>query len=166
MTRIAIPLLAAFGILLVMPAAFARLDEKPEINKFYAHFQDVVNSDAFAKDPTIGLRFFDEKKVRLFDVMKPTEYTGADFRKHFIDISLAIPAKTDFGDLDVHVDGNVAFVIYNQHLTGKTSNGQEIDFFMRTTDGLEKGPNGWRIVHEHVSIPLDEATFQAMIKKR
>ena len=41
------------------------------------------------------------------------------------------------------------------HAMGKTTDGQDIDIWMRATDCFRKAGGKWLIVHEHVSVPGD-----------
>ncbi|HMQ94609.1 MAG TPA: nuclear transport factor 2 family protein [Amaricoccus sp.] len=49
--------------------------------------------------------------------------------------------------------GGVAFVAGLERLHGRQG-GEARDIWMRFTLGLVQGPEGWRIAHEHVSVPV------------
>ena len=100
--------------------------------------------------------------THLFDLMGEDEYIGAAYQKHITETATKIRGRYEFGPLDIHADGKVAFVVYMQNFYGKKPDGTDYVIRCRTTDGLEKTPKGWRMVHEHVSIALDDQSFLAI----
>jgi ketosteroid isomerase-like protein len=143
----------------VAPCAVAADSPKAEVEKFYASLEKMLNSEAFAKDPAIGLGYYDPRHTRFFDTMEPEEFTGEVFTKHFIEVSKAFPTeKVTFVSLSIHADSKLAFASYIQVVTGKTPDGKQFDIRLRTNDGLEKLDGKWRIVDEGVSLPLDNTT--------
>jgi ketosteroid isomerase-like protein len=134
-----------------------------EIRAYYADLGRLINSDEYqAKDPTALWRFQDVTKMRLFDLMGEDEYIGEAYQKHIKDTATKIRGRYDFGPLDIHASGKVAFVVYIQSFYGKKPDGTDYVLRCRTTDGLEKTPKGWRMVHEHASMALDDQTFLAL----
>lgn len=57
-------------------------------------------------------------------------------------------------DLDVHVDGSVAFATCLMHLVGTKTDGAKNDVWFRQTLGLRRQDDAWRIVHVHQSVPF------------
>ena len=55
----------------------------------------------------------------------------------------------------IRVDGNLAFSHCLSHATGQTTDGQDIDVWMRATDCYRKINGKWLVVHEHASVPGD-----------
>jgi ketosteroid isomerase-like protein len=144
-------------------SAWADKTAEGEIRAYYADLEKTINSEEYqAKDPTVLWRFQDVDKMRLFDLMGEDEYVGKDYQKHIEGTATKIRGRYEFGPLDIHADGKVAFVVYMQKFYGKKPDGSGFIIKCRTTDGLEKGPKGWRMVHEHVSIALDDKTFNAL----
>ncbi|HJU29301.1 MAG TPA: nuclear transport factor 2 family protein, partial [Candidatus Binataceae bacterium] len=47
------------------------------------------------------------------------------------------------------------FAHYIEHFTGTAKDGKKADITWRVTDGLEKTDGKWKIVHEHISLPVD-----------
>jgi ketosteroid isomerase-like protein len=139
-------------------------DSQAELKHFYAGLERSFNSDAFLHDPSIALTYFDVPAMRLFDIMLPEEFQGEDFGKHFVAASLDYPEKVQFLEMNIHADGKLAFVSYIQRITGKKKDGPEFDVRVPTTDGLVKSAGHWHIVHEHVSLPVDDATNVALLK--
>jgi ketosteroid isomerase-like protein len=132
-----------------------------EIKAFFADFEATLNKDEFANDPAIALRFFDEDKIRLFDIMGPEQIDAKIFREHFIATSKAAPAKFTFSDMQIHTDGGaVAFVSYIERVAGRMG-AAPLDMRIRVLDGLEKRDGRWRIVNESFSLHLSEAALAA-----
>ena len=146
--------------------ALAADSSESEVKKFYEKWEKLENSDAFAKDPSIGLAYVDTKSGRIFDVMEPEEFAGAAFAKHFVDVNTKYPTKMKFVNMKIRADGNVAWASYIQVSYVKMPDGGTTEVRARTVDGLEKIDGKWRIVDESLSIPLDEATMGAVMTKK
>lgn len=167
--RIALLASAATVLPLFVAAAVGDAPTGPvaEITRVERHLEEIFNGPAFVKDPAIALKYFETgPQVRLFDIMQPGEFRGEDFRKHFIEIGQQFQGKVEFTNLEVVADDHVGFASMTQHFAGKDKEGKPFDMTMRVTDCFHKtGPN-WKIVHEHVSLPLDPATFMKLIKAK
>lgn len=57
-------------------------------------------------------------------------------------------------DLTIRADSNIAFAHSLNHLTGTRAGGAAVDLWMRSTLGLRREADGWRIVHAHSSVPF------------
>jgi len=133
----------------------AAQDPVAEVKAFEMHLQDVFNSPEFMKHPETGAVYFDDTpRLRVFDMTMPLEFRGGDFMKHLVAVSQGVQSKCEFRDIDVHADAKLAFASYIQHCSGKGPDGTPFDMTLRTTDCLQKTNGKWRIVHEHVSVPL------------
>jgi PhnB protein len=61
----------------------------------------------------------------------------------------------EFRNLEVHAGKHIGFCYGLVHLTGRKKDGEEEDVWYRVTFGVEKfGDEGWKIVHEHESVPF------------
>ncbi|MGE0113258.1 MAG: nuclear transport factor 2 family protein [Steroidobacteraceae bacterium] len=165
--RLPIALLA----LVFVSANAAESNFVEEVRKHELQLQDCYNSEEFYKDPAICLKFWiDRDDAHIYDVMKyktddparPGEFSGAAFREHFIKLGQQAPGKVKFVNMKIYADNKYAFVIYYQHLVGKDKAGKAFDFYMQTTDGLEKVKGAWYVVHSHMSLPMDESAFEKM----
>lgn len=67
------------------------------------------------------------------------------------------PIEIEVRDLAIHVDGDVGFTHSLNRLAGTRVGGTRTDIWMRSTLGLRRTPDGWRIVHGHSSVPFDPA---------
>jgi ketosteroid isomerase-like protein len=56
-------------------------------------------------------------------------------------------------ELTVHADGTVAFCHSLNRIQGKRTDGQQVDLTMRSTLGMRKVGEEWKIVHGHTSLP-------------
>jgi ketosteroid isomerase-like protein len=109
------------------------------------------------------------ESLLVFDVVPPRQYVGAEaYRKDWQSFLGAVkgPVKFEISDLKVEADGPLAWSHSIQHFSGAGANGQPMDLTARVTDVYRKTPNGWRIVHEHVSVPVDLETGKADLQSK
>ncbi|MEV6625919.1 nuclear transport factor 2 family protein [Amycolatopsis sp. NPDC051106] len=95
--------------------------------------------------------------VTLFDALGPLRDTGRDverrrLREWFGGYRSAIDLR--IRDLEVVADGDVAFAHYLFQVKGTMTDGTEVDMAVRSTVGFHRGEDGWKIVHEHSSVPF------------
>ena len=64
------------------------------------------------------------------------------------------PVDGEIRDLNVTVGGDVAFCTSLNRMVAQSKQGKPMDIWVRTTLGLHKQAQRWRIVHEHVSVPF------------
>ena len=98
--------------------------------------------------------------VFVFDVVPPRQYVGADaYRKDWEGLLGQFKSlKFELSDLSVASDGQVAWGHSIQRLTGTVQMGkkaQKFDVTVRVTDVYKKIGSDWKIVQEHVSVPVD-----------
>ncbi|MFC7624786.1 YybH family protein [Microlunatus sp. GCM10028923] len=108
-----------------------------------------------------GLMAFFTPDVVYFDVVPPLRYVGAAaLRDRFADWfgRWQGPIGQQLHELEILADGGVAAAHMLVRASGTLLNGREVDYFVRVSDILRRSPEGWRIAHEHVSIPVDLAT--------
>jgi ketosteroid isomerase-like protein len=168
MTRILRRCLVLLTLCAVLaPAAHARSDQdtQDDVKQFYAKLESVLNSDAYAKDPSVAFVFFDTANMRLYDAMLPEQIAGKDFAKHRFDVRAAYPANVTFSDMVIQGHDDLAFVSYVQRFVGQMKDGTPFDVRMPTTDGLVKAHGKWKIVHEHVAPQMDDATLSTVLSK-
>jgi ketosteroid isomerase-like protein len=95
--------------------------------------------------------------VTLFDALGPLRDTGreverARLREWFGAYRSAIDLRIE--DLEVVADGDVAFAHYLFRVKGTMVDGTDVDMWVRSTVGFRRGEDGWKIVHEHSSVPF------------
>lgn len=99
--------------------------------------------------------------VFVFDLTPPRQYVGAAaYRKDWEGLvaGFAGPIQFQLSDLAVTVSGDVAYAHSIQHLAGTDPKGGKVDLTVRVSDVYRKSAGGWKIVLEHVSVPVDLAT--------
>jgi ketosteroid isomerase-like protein len=66
-------------------------------------------------------------------------------------------------DLAITASDTVGFVRSLQHISGMLKSGTRVSMWVRWTGGFEKRDGAWKIVHEHVSVPVDLETMMAKL---
>jgi uncharacterized protein (TIGR02246 family) len=107
--------------------------------------------------------------VFVYDVVPPRQYVGAAaYRKDWESLMSGFKGPLKFGvsDLAVETAGPVAWSHSIQRITGTDPAGHASDMTVRVTDVYRKSAGGWRIVQEHVSVPVDLATGKADLQSK
>jgi PhnB protein len=74
------------------------------------------------------------------------------------------PVNSEIVKPKIFVGGDIAYAHGLAHMTGKRTDGEKTDLWFRATVGFKKGKRGWRIVHEHQSVPYYmDGSFRAAI---
>ncbi len=99
----------------------------------------------------------------VFDVTPPRQHVGSeDYKKDWEDLFKAFPkAAVTMSDLDVTVVGPVAYGHSIQASDFTTAAGAKSTIVVRVSDVYRKIGGHWKIVQEHVSVPVDLATGKA-----
>jgi len=101
-----------------------------------------------------------------FDVVPPLQFTGADeYRKDYSNFFAQFdgPIHVDVPDMHIEAGPSTAFAYGLERMSGKLKDGTPIDMWMRYTDGLKYMNGQWRVVHEHISVPVDLTTGKAAL---
>jgi len=118
----------------------------------FVHAFNSGNVDAIMEN------YVQDQSFVLFDVVPRKEYVGADaYRKAWTEMFShfkTTPAIT-IEELNIVVDGEVAFGYSFQHVTGIDIQGQPVDRWVRVTDGYRKIDGNWLIAHEHISVAVN-----------
>jgi ketosteroid isomerase-like protein len=92
----------------------------------------------------------------VFNLAPPLFHVGGDQqeKQKWFD-TWATPVEIEARNIEVTVSGDFAFAHGFVRLTG-TKKGPEgtVQFWMRETMCFERQTDGWRIVHEHTSVPF------------
>lgn len=70
--------------------------------------------------------------------------------------------KVTIDDLTVYQKGDIATVRGLTRLEGTMAGGRFVDMWVRETNVLRLVGGEWKVVHDHVSVPFDFATGQAL----
>lgn len=74
------------------------------------------------------------------------------------------PIRVDTKDIDLAVDGDLAFLSAFNRMQGTKIDGEEVDLWFRTTMCLQRTSKGWFIVHDHTSVPFYmDGSFRAAV---
>jgi ketosteroid isomerase-like protein len=64
------------------------------------------------------------------------------------------PFGYEMRDLKIVAGDEIAFAHGLAHMTGRKTNGEQVDLWFRQSVGLKKLHGAWKIVHEHDSVPF------------
>ena len=104
----------------------------------------------------------------VYDAGTPREFDGAkavrgDFQ-NFLDNNKNF--KVEFISLHVVSDGKMGLANSIQRFTGSDKSGKPVDTTFRITDVWRKQDGKWKIIHMHVSYPIDMATGKADMQSK
>ncbi|HSE40643.1 MAG TPA: SgcJ/EcaC family oxidoreductase [Acidobacteriota bacterium] len=97
------------------------------------------------------------KDALFFDLAPPLRYSGIQaYRKSLEDWFRTFEVGVDYEirDLRIIASDDVAFTDSLNHMTGKRTDGEDTDVWLRATIGFRKIDGKWLVVHEHVSVPF------------
>jgi len=152
------------GIVGLVAAAFVTLSFAGPAFAADAKAQITELDQKCASAPTLdaGMACYDNSdELVVYDVGTPREFDGtkavrADFKK-FFDTSKDI--KVEFVTFHVVTDGKLGIANSVQHVTWTdTKSGKPGDMTLRVTDVWRKEKDGWKIIEQHLSIPVDLAS--------
>jgi uncharacterized protein (TIGR02246 family) len=138
--------------------------DKAAIHGLYKQFNDAFNK----KDVNAIMAVF-APDVFVFDVVPPRQYVGWDaYKKDWVDVfaSMPGPVTNQVVDLDVTIDGSVAYTHYINDGTMTDKDGKQMHVVARSTDVLRKKNGKWLIVQEHNSFPVDMSNGQADMQSK
>ena len=101
-----------------------------------------------------------------FDALPPLQRTGSEAIRTRLQEWFGWydgPIGYEVRDLRITAGDDVAFAHYLYHVTGRMTNGNEVDMWVRTTMGLQKTGGAWVITHEHNSVPFDAESGKASL---
>jgi PhnB protein len=64
------------------------------------------------------------------------------------------PIEVTSRDLSIEAEDDVGWVSTLSHMTGRKTDGNDVDLWYRTTACLRRTNDGWRIAHLHNSVPF------------
>ncbi len=74
------------------------------------------------------------------------------------------PIDIDAQNVDLAVAGDLAYTSALNRIRGKKTDGEDVDLWFRTTMCFRKTEHGWRIVHDHSSVPFYmDGSFRAAV---
>lgn len=118
-----------------------------------------------AKDVEGMMSFYAGEAFTAFDLMPPIQFRGAEmWRRNWVGFFAAFQGAPtmEFADVEVQASGDLGLVRLLNRLTGRMS-GERIDIWVRQTNVFRLIDGVWLMVHDHVSVPTDFATGQALL---
>jgi uncharacterized protein (TIGR02246 family) len=101
-----------------------------------------------------------------FDLVPPLRYIGADaLRARFLDWfgRWQGPIGQETHDLSVTAGEEIAAAHMLIRAYGTMQDGRDVNYFVRVSNSCARSENGWLIIHEHVSLPVDMASGRAVM---
>jgi len=95
----------------------------------------------------------------IYDVLLPLSYNGIDdYRKSWDDWQphFEIPSLFEIHDLKIYAGETHAFCHGFIRCGGRLPDGEIVEDFVRATFCLTRSGSEWRIIHQHISMPLDK----------
>jgi len=159
MNKSNVALLIAAATVLTPLGANAGNAEDASIRALEARFAAAVE----ARDIDAIMKVY-SSDVFVFDVIPPRQYVGAvayrDDWKNFLS-SYSGPIRFEITDLAVSSQGSVGYGHSIQHVSGTDPQGKPSELTVRVTDVYRKQGGSWKIVQEHVSVPVNISTGKA-----
>jgi ketosteroid isomerase-like protein len=161
LSLLAIPLTTAAVLVWSFGARAYAADAKTEITAL-----EHQCAAATSADELMAKCYDSSSEVSVYDLTPPREFVGPkavhdDFDTFFQSVK---NPKVEFINLHVYTDGKLGFARSIQHFTGTNKEGKPMDLTFRVTDCLHKVNGKWKILHTHVSFPVDLATGKAELQ--
>jgi ketosteroid isomerase-like protein len=102
----------------------------------------------------------------LFLPAPPLKYVGVDAYRKSTEAWLSGwqgPLEYEFTDVHITAGDDVAVWHSLNHMSGTTTNGKKSEAWMRATVCFNKIDGRWLVTHEHVSVPFDMKSGQALM---
>jgi uncharacterized protein (TIGR02246 family) len=113
---------------------------------------------AVREENKAGIRAEHASEMLMFDVPPPLLSRGLDAYMASWDKFWSWsekPVAFDFHDVEITAGKDVAFATAIGRCAGLDPNGKREELEFRLTMGLRKMDGGWRVVHEHHSLPAE-----------
>jgi ketosteroid isomerase-like protein len=101
-----------------------------------------------------------------FDLAPPLQHRRDEIERGLRDwfTTWTTPIASETRDLTITADGEVAFAHSLNHMKGQRTDGTTTDVWFRATVCLRKLAGGWKIAHEHTSVPFYmDGSFRAAV---
>lgn len=118
-----------------------------------------------AKDINVLMSYY-APDILTFDILPPLQYQGVEaYRKNFEVWFAAVQGPIDYEirDLRITMGDEVAFCHSLNRVRSTRPTGEHTETWVRVTVGFRKIDGLWMITHEHVSVPCDMETSQALL---
>ncbi len=147
--------IAVLAALICRWSLAAHADDLQEITDLEHKVATVTNANE-------GMKYYDSgADVVLFDMMGPPYAGQKAIHDHLDEFSGTKDLKVNFLELKVISDGKLAVAWSVQHVTSTGPDGKPFDGTFRQTDIWSKTSGQWKLIHQHVSFPVDLKTGKA-----
>jgi ketosteroid isomerase-like protein len=111
------------------------------------------------------MKYYDQNDIDLYDFSGPLQYQGATAVHGDLDgfFSNAKDVKGNFVEMVIVTDGKLGIVRSIQHFTYTDKDGKAQEATLRVTDVFHKTGGKWKVIHSHVSVPVDPKTGQGQM---
>jgi ketosteroid isomerase-like protein len=161
----AVSILAALAVVVIVISFFCSGAEAASADE--NAISGVEHNLAGATNAQEAMKNYDPTdEVVILDMAGPQrEHVGqkdvrADLEKGFSGMK---DIKVQFLELKVITDGKLGYARSIQRFTATGPDGKPIDITFRETDLLHKVDGQWKIMEQHISVPIDMATGKAMM---
>lgn len=104
--------------------------------------------------------------VVAFDIVPPLGKTGRDaYRRNYEEFFAMFsgPLEVELRQVRIVASAEVAFLHCLERMSGTLQGGERFDVWLRVTSGLTRIDGAWRILHDHVSVPIRFETGAAAL---
>jgi ketosteroid isomerase-like protein len=122
--------------------------------------RDVENRMIATTNTDDLMKYYDQNDVDVYDLAGPLQYKGnaavrGDFDNVFANFA---GAKGNFVELVVVTDGKMGMARSIQHFAWTDKAGKPQEVTVRVTDVFHKVDGQWKVIHTHISAPMDPKT--------
>ena len=122
--------------------------------------KDVENRMIATTNTDDLMKYYDQNDVDVYDLAGPLQYKGnaavrGDFDNVFANFA---GAKGNFVELVVVTDGKMGMARSIQHFAWTDKAGKPQEVTVRVTDVFHKVDGQWKVIHTHISAPMDPKT--------
>lgn len=122
--------------------------------------RDVENKMIATTNTDDLMKYYDKNDVNVYDLAGPLQYEGnaavrGDFDNVFANFA---GAKGTFVELVVVTDGKMGMARSIQHFAWTDKAGKPQAVTVRVTDVFHKVDGQWKVIHTHISAPMDPKT--------
>lgn len=145
-----------------MPAA-----HRPNQPNAEAEIRELFESRtrALAGKDAAALAAVNDAAVVVFDAVAPFVHHGAETaaRKQEWLAAYRTGIGHEIRELKITAGADLAFCHFLVRISGTMLDDTEVSMWVRATSCLRKRDDGWKIVHEHSSVPFDAETGKAVV---
>jgi ketosteroid isomerase-like protein len=120
---------------------------------------------ALASKDAAALAAANDGAVVVFDAVAPFVHHGAQTaaRKQEWLAAYRTGIGHEIRDLKITAGADLAFCHFLVRISGTMLDDTEVSMWVRATSCLRRRNDGWKIVHEHASVPFDAGTGKAVV---